>query len=301
MRIACIGTGTLGASWAALFITGTHEVTAWDPATGWQDRLLAALDRYEPQLRELQMPTVRSRLRLCASLGEAVAEAELVQENAPEQIDLKRALVREIASLAPLDSIIASSTSGLLPADIAAGIPNPGRLLVAHPFSPPHLVPAMEIVGTPEMPTERLEAAVEFYRSIGKQPVVLAHAIPGFIGNRLQAAMWREGFHMIAAGEATMEDIDNIIKGGPGLRYGISGPCEAQLGWVDQREAPGEIDEEKWSILMDTDWSRLPGPPLTNALRDILRPQLLAAHAKRLTGDAYEKRLIAVRRAVGNI
>ncbi|TIN32133.1 MAG: L-carnitine dehydrogenase [Mesorhizobium sp.] len=301
MRIACIGTGTIGASWVALFITGTHEVTAWDPATGWQGRLLAALDRYEPQLQELQMPTVRSRLRLCASLGEAVAEAELVQENAPEQIDVKRALVREIASLAPLDSIIASSTSGLLPADIARDIPNPGRLLVAHPFSPPHLVPAMEIVGTPEMPTERLEAAVEFYRSIGKQPVVMSHAIPGFIGNRLQAAMWREGFHMIAAGEATMEEIDNIIKGGPGLRYGISGPCEAQLGWVDRREAPGEIDEERWSILMQTDWSRLPGPPLTDALRDILRPQLLAARAKRLTDDAWEKRLIAVRRAVKNI
>lgn len=301
MRIACIGTGTIGASWVALFITGTHEVTAWDPAAGWQDRLLAALDRYEPQLQELHMPTVRSRLRLCASLGEAVAEAELVQENAPEQIDLKRALVRKIASLAPLDSIIASSTSGLLPADIAADIPNPGRLLVAHPFFPPHLVPAMEIVGTPEMPTERLEAAVEIYRSIGKQPVVMSQAIPGFIGNRLQAAMWREAFHMIAAGEATMEDIDNIIKGGPGLRYGISGPCEGELNWIDP-EASGEINEEKWSILMQTDWSRLPGPPLTDALRDILRPQLLAARAKKgLTGDAWEKRLIAVRRAVGNI
>lgn len=300
MRVACIGTGTIGASWVALFITGTHEVTAWGPRPGWQDRLLAALDRYEPQLRELQMPTVRTRLRLCGSLGEAVAEAELVQENAPEQIELKRVLVREIASLAPLDAIIASSTSGLLPADIARDIPNPGRLLVAHPFSPPHLIRAMEIVGTPEMPTERLEAAVEFYRSIGKQPVVMSHAVPGFIGNRLQAAMWREGFQMIAAGEATMEEIDNIIKGGPGLRYGISGPCEAQLGWIDPKGS-GEIDEEKWSILMDTDWSRLPGPPLTDALRDILRPQLLAARAKRLTGDAWEKRLIAVRRAVENI
>ncbi|RWP57212.1 3-hydroxyacyl-CoA dehydrogenase NAD-binding domain-containing protein [Mesorhizobium sp.] len=101
---------------------------------------IGSLDCYEPQLRELQMPTVRSRLRLCASLGEAVAEAELVQENAPERIDLKRALVREIASLAPLDSIIASSTSGLLPADIAKDLSDPGRLLVAHPFFPPHLV-----------------------------------------------------------------------------------------------------------------------------------------------------------------
>ncbi|KAA3446916.1 hypothetical protein C7I87_29810 [Mesorhizobium sp. SARCC-RB16n] len=301
MRVACIGTGTIGASWIALFITGTHEVTAWDPTPGWQDRLLAALDRHEPQLHELNMPPVRTRLRLCASLGEAVAEAELVQENAPERIDLKRALVREIASLAPLDSIIASSTSGLLPADIARDISDPGRFLVAHPFFPPHLIPAMEIVGTPEMPTERLEAAVDFYRSIGKQPVLMSHAIPGFIGARLMAAMWREAFHMIAAGEVSMEDIDNIIKGGPGLRYGISGPCEGQLGWVDQREAPGEIDEERWSILMQTDWSRLPGPPLTDALRDILRPQLLAAHAKRIPDEEWEKRLIAVRRAVENI
>ncbi|WEX79687.1 3-hydroxyacyl-CoA dehydrogenase NAD-binding domain-containing protein (plasmid) [Sinorhizobium numidicum] len=270
MRIACIGTGEIGASWVALFMTGTHEVTAWDPAPGWQDRLVAALDRYEPQLQELHLPIVRTRLRLCATLAEAVAEAELIQENAPEQIDLKRALVREIASLAPLDSIIASSTSGLLPGDIARDIPNPGRLLVAHPFSPPHLVPAMEIVGTPEMPRERLEAAVELYRSIGRQPIVVSQAIPGFIGNRLQAAMFREAFHMIAADEATMEEIDSIIKSGPGLRYGISGPCEAQLGWVDRPEAPGEINEEKWSILMDSDWSRLPGPPLTNALRDLL-------------------------------
>ncbi|WP_352855865.1 3-hydroxyacyl-CoA dehydrogenase NAD-binding domain-containing protein [Mesorhizobium sp. M0902] len=139
MRIACIGTGAIGANWVAMFITGTHEVTAWESDAGLAGSSIGRLDRYEPQLRELQMPTVRSRLRLCVSLGEAVAEAELVQENAPEQIDLKRALVREIASLAPLDSIIASSTSGLLPADIASDIPNPGRLLVAHPFFPPHL------------------------------------------------------------------------------------------------------------------------------------------------------------------
>ncbi|PBB29868.1 3-hydroxybutyryl-CoA dehydrogenase [Mesorhizobium sp. WSM3868] len=261
---------------------------------------MAGLDRYEPQLRELNRPTARNRLRLCATLGEAVAEAELVQENAPEQLDLKKALVQDIAGLAPVDAIIASSTSGLLPADIAGDIPNPGRLLVAHPFAPPHLVPAMEIVGTPEMPPEKLEAAVQFYRSIGQEPVVMSQAIPGFIGNRLQAAMWREGFHMIAAGEATMEEIDTIIKRGPGLRYSINGPCEGQLDWIDP-QASGEIDEERWSILMQTDWSRLPGPPLTDALRDILRPQLLAARARKLTDEAWGNGLIAMRRAADTI
>jgi carnitine 3-dehydrogenase len=212
--VAVIGTGVIGAGWAALFLAHGLDVVATDPAPGAEERLRAALEG-----------AVTDRLRFVADAGEAAAGADFVQENGPEREDVKHALFAVLDEAARPDVILASSSSGLLPSDIARGCPHhPERVVVGHPFNPPHLIPLVEVVPGRRTTPEVVDRAVEFYTAVGKRPIRLAHELPGHVANRLQAALWQEAYSLVERGVATVADIDTAIAYGPGLRWAVLGP-----------------------------------------------------------------------------
>ncbi|GAA1813812.1 MULTISPECIES: 3-hydroxyacyl-CoA dehydrogenase NAD-binding domain-containing protein [Brevibacterium] len=228
MRTAIIGTGVIGAAWAAGFLAAGHEVTAFDPAPGAADRLhddvRSALETTHPEALERL-----DQLRFSGSLAEAVGEADFVQENGPERLEVKQAILAEIDAAAPTSAIIASSTSGFGPSAIAASAEvAPERIVVGHPFNPAHLIPLVEVVTAPGAPEEIGERAIEVYRAIGKKPIRVRAELPGHVVNRLQAALWQEAYSLIDRGVVSVEDIDTAISYGPGLRWAVLGPLAVQ-------------------------------------------------------------------------
>ncbi|MBE1493401.1 3-hydroxyacyl-CoA dehydrogenase [Amycolatopsis lexingtonensis] len=212
--VAVVGTGVIGESWARLFLEGGLDVVATDPAPGAEERLRSALD---------DVPT--DRLRFVPDAGEAAAAADFVQENGPEREDVKHALFAVLDEAARPDVILASSSSGLVPSVIARGCPHhPERVVVGHPFNPPHLIPLVEVVPGRDTAPEVVDRAVAFYTSIGKRPIRLAREVPGHVANRLQAALWQEAYSLVERGVATVADIDAAIANGPGLRWAVLGP-----------------------------------------------------------------------------
>ena len=219
-RVAVIGTGVVGASWAAYFLAHGMDVAASDPAPGAEERLRAFIARARPDLRQLGL-TGDGRLSFHAEAERAVADAEFVQENAPEREELKRDLLARLDRAAPPGVIIASSTSSLLRSRMVRDCPTPARIIIAHPFNPPHLVPLVELVGE-DQPAVQWAAA--FYRAIGKRPIILKREATGHIANRLTAALWREALYILEQGIGEVEDIDAAVAYGPGLRWAHMGP-----------------------------------------------------------------------------
>jgi 3-hydroxyacyl-CoA dehydrogenase len=227
-RVAVVGTGVIGASWAAHFLAYGLDVTATDPAPGAGDRLRDAVQAHRAGLCPVDGASP-GRLTFTADLVGAVAGADFVQENGPERQDLKRDLVRALDAATPVDTVIASSSSGLLPSDIQAACEQrPGRVLVGHPFNPPHLIPLVEVVGGERTTEDAIERAMRFYRDVGKRPIRIRRELPGHIANRLQAALWREAYSLVEQGAATVADIDTAIAYGPGLRWALLGPFANQ-------------------------------------------------------------------------
>ncbi|WP_410633225.1 3-hydroxyacyl-CoA dehydrogenase NAD-binding domain-containing protein [Amycolatopsis sp. cmx-4-83] len=212
--VAVVGTGVIGASWAALFLANGLDVVATDPAPGAEERLRSVLEG-----------TPTDRLRFVTDAGEAAAAADFVQENGPEREDVKHALFAVLDEAARPDVILASSSSGLLPSVIARGCPqHPERVVVGHPFNPPHLIPLVEVVPGQDTAPEVVDRAVAFYASVGKRPIRLTREVPGHLANRLQAALWQEAYSLVERGIATVADIDTAIAYGPGLRWAVLGP-----------------------------------------------------------------------------
>lgn len=220
MRVAVVGCGTVGASWAALFLAHGLDVSATDPAPGARERLERFVERALAQLADLGCAG-GGTLTFHDAMADALEGAGFVQENAPENEALKRRLLAEIDALVPPEVTVASSTSALLRSAIVAECRTPGRHVVAHPFNPPHLLPLVEIVG--DDPAV-VEDACAFYRSLGRHPVVLRREMPGHIANRLSSALYREAVHLVEQGVASVADIDAAISHGPGLRWAIMGP-----------------------------------------------------------------------------
>lgn len=218
--VAVIGCGTVGASWAALFLAGGYDVIATDPASGAEAGLMAFIARARPQLAELGF-VGDGALSFTENLEEAVGSADFVQENAPENEAFKRDFLARIDALAPEHAIVASSTSALLRSRIVADCAGKHRHIVAHPFNPPHLLPLVEIVGEDDTVVER---ACAFYRSLGRRPIVLKREAPGHIANRLSSALYREAVSLVEQGIASVADIDAAVSDGPGLRWAIMGP-----------------------------------------------------------------------------
>lgn len=226
-RVAVVGTGVIGSSWVAHFLSCGMQVLATDPAAGAEARLQADLDAIWPIIGRLgHVPSqARDRLEFTTDLAQALHRTTFVQENAPEDKAKKQQLMRDLDALAPSGVLVASSSSGLLPSDLQALCERePARIIVGHPFHPPHLMPLVEVVGGRATDPATLDRAMAFYRSVGKRPIRIRRELPGHVANRLQAALWREAFSLVEQGAATVEDIDTAVMHGPGLRWALLGP-----------------------------------------------------------------------------
>lgn len=252
-QIAILGAGLIGAAWAALFRHHGADVRIWDPMPEALETAEARMAIPLAQLAEIA-PDVgrRGKLTVCTSLEEAVAGAYLVQENAPESIPIKHALFEQVEPLMLPEAVLASSTSALTWSDLSPGLQDPSRLITAHPFNPPHLVPLVEIYGTD---TARIEKAEALYRAAGRVPVRLKKDATGHIANRLASALWREAVFMVQDGIADVEAIDAALVNGPGLRWSVLGAHMAYHlgggagGMAGYLAHLGPSQERRWSAL----------------------------------------------------
>src|ERR1700688_4161043 len=224
--VTIIGTGVIGASWAALFLAKGLKVVATDVAPNAE----AALDRFVeaawPALKRLGLSpgASQSNLSFTPDLAAAVRGADLVQENGPERIEFKKKLYGQLDELLPPDVIIASSSSGLTMSEIQSGCAShPERCVIGHPFNPPHVVPLVEIVGGAKTSEDTIQRVSEFYTGMGKRTVRLHKEVPGHVANRLQAALAREVYYLVAEGVVSVADVDTALCWGPGLRWGVMG------------------------------------------------------------------------------
>jgi len=226
-RVAVIGAGAIGASWAAIFLAHGFEVAATDPAAGAEDFARRFINDAWPTLQKLGLVVPGAsaqRMSFRRGVAAAVNGAEFVQESAPEREDLKIELFAEIDAALPGDTVIASSSSGLLISRVSAKCKHPQRCVIGHPFNPPHLIPLVEVVGGAKTSAQALAAAMDFYRELGKRPIHIRKEVRGHVANRLQAALWREAIHLVAEGVVSVADADAAIAFGPGLRWALMGP-----------------------------------------------------------------------------
>jgi carnitine 3-dehydrogenase len=223
--VAVVGAGAIGASWAALALSHGLDVVATDPDPGAEARLRAEL---EQRLGELGTTAAPDRTRFTSDAADAVAGAHLVMECGPERLALKRELFEALDAATAPDVLLASSSSGLAPSDFQRGCRHPERVLVTHPFNPPHLMPLVEVVGGELTSEEALDSAMAVMRHLGKRPVRLRRELPGHVANRLQAALWREAYHLVDEGVVSVTDLDLAISSGPGLRWALLGPFATQ-------------------------------------------------------------------------
>ena len=225
-RIAIVGTGVIGASWAAEFLAKGFDVIATDPAPNAEANLRKYVDAAWPALtaKGLADKASRDRLTFTLDMKKAVSGADLVQENGPERKDFKIQLFAEMDAATPPDSIIASSSSGLTMSVMQSACKHPERCVIGHPFNPPHMIPLVEVVGGEKTSPDAVRRAIEFYASIGKKPIHLRKEVVGHVANRLQAAIYREVVNLINLGVVDVADADTAVCWGPGLRWGVMGP-----------------------------------------------------------------------------
>ena len=266
--VAIIGAGVIGAGWAAHFLRMGYDVTAWDPGPDAASRLNALVDAAWPTLERLGLRpgAARDRLRFACDLADAVAGTGFVQESAPEVLAAKVALLAELDAVTSADVIISSSTSGFAMSDMAVEAANPGRFVVGHPFNPPYLIPLVEVVGGKDTDPAAVAWAEKFYAHAGKVCLTMDREVPGFVGNRLQEALWREALHMIDSGQATVQQIDDAITYGPGLRWALMGPMLTFHLAGGQGGMAHMLDHFGPALLEP--WTRLTAPALTPRLRD---------------------------------
>jgi 3-hydroxyacyl-CoA dehydrogenase len=263
-KIAIIGTGVIGASWAALFLARGLEVIATDVAPDAETALKRFVKAAWPALERLGLAAgaSQSHLAFTGDLPTAVRAADLVQENGPERIDFKKKLYRQLDELLSADVIIASSSSGLTMSEIQSDCRlHPERCVIGHPFNPPHLVPLVEIVGGNKTSDATIQRASEFYTSLGKQAVRLHKEVPGHVANRLQAALAREVYYLVADGVVSVTDVDKALCWGPGLRWGIMG--NVLLNHLGGGQGGIEHFFEQFTGPMTAWWKVLGSPELT--------------------------------------
>jgi len=268
--VGIVGAGVIGGGWALHYLRMGFDVDVYDPAPHAGGGLLRLRDTAWPVLERLGLRPGAStgRLSFHADLAGAVAEADLVQENGPEDGAVKRRILADIDRVTPPEVIIASSTSGFAMTMLQADCVNPQRCVVGHPFNPPYLIPLVEVVGGKLTDPAAVDWLTGFYRAVGKRPLRLSRELPGFVANRLQEAMWREALHMVATGEATVEEIDASIAHGPGLRWALMGPILTFHLAGGARGMAHMLDHFGAALLEP--WTRLQAPPLTEELRERL-------------------------------
>jgi 3-hydroxyacyl-CoA dehydrogenase len=263
-RVAIVGTGLIGASWASLFLAKGLQVVATDPAPNAEASLRKFVETAWLPLKRLGLSAgaSQSNLKFTTDLAQAVAGVDLVQENGPEQIEFKQKLYGQLDELLPPEVIIASSSSGLTMSEIQKGAKtHPERCVIAHPFNPPHLIPLTEIVGGAKTSEATIQRVTEFYSSIGQKTVRVNKEMPGHVANRLQSALAREVYYLVAEGVVSAADVDTALSWGPGLRWGVMGNMMLNhLGG-----GPGGIEHffHQFSGPMTAWWKTLGSPVLT--------------------------------------
>jgi carnitine 3-dehydrogenase len=300
--VACIGAGVIGGGWVAYFLARGYRVVAWDPAEDAETRLRHLVGLAWPALTELGLADGASidNLVVEPDLATACAQAEFVQESAPEDLELKRTLLADIDAVTPADVVIGSSTSGYGMSDMQVRCAHPERTVVGHPFNPPYLIPLVEVVGGEATSPEAVTWAADFYRHAGKSVITMDREVPGFIANRLQEALWREALHMVNAGEATVEQIDLSITDGPGLRWPIHGPMLTFHLAGGQGGMAHMLDH--FGPSLQSPWTRLVAAELTPELRDAVVDGCEREAAGRSIDDLVAERdrgVIAILRALG--
>jgi 3-hydroxyacyl-CoA dehydrogenase len=290
-QVTIIGTGVIGASWAAFFLAKGLDVVATDIAPDAQTSLRRFVDAAWPALERLGLAPGASPTRLVftANLAAAVKGADLVQENGPERIDFKKRLYAQLDELLPPNVIIASSSSGLTMSEIQSGCPShPERCVIAHPFNPPHLIPLVEIVGGAKTSEETIRRATEFYTALGKRTVRLHKEVPGHVANRLQAALAREVYHLVDQGVVSVADADSALCWGPGLRWGIMG----QVVLNHLGGGPGGMEHflQQFTGPMTAWWKVLGSPQLTPELQQKLIAGVHAEVGSRSIDDLAAER-----------
>ncbi len=273
-QAAIIGGGVIGAGWISRLVENGIDVTVYDPADDAADKIEAVLENSRYAYSKL-LSAARAKegsICFCQSIAEAVKDAELVVESVPERLDIKQKVYAEIEIAADKDSIIASSTSGIMPSDLQAKMTNPERLLVAHPFNPVYLLPLVELVGGKQTSMATIERAREIFISVGMHPLHVKKEIEAFIADRLLEAIWRESLWLVKDGIATTQDVDDAVRFGFGLRY-------AQMGVFDTyRVAGGEAGMRhfmaQFGPCLKWPWTRLMDvPEFTDELVDLIAGQ----------------------------
>ena len=274
--VTIIGTGVIGASWAALFLARGLDVVATDVAPDAEEKLRQFVDAAWPALETLGLSAgaSRSRLRFEPDLDAAIANTDFIQENGPERLPFKQELFARLDAALPPEVIIATSSSGLKMSDVQQSCAkHPERCVVGHPFNPPHLIPLVELVGGTLTSEQTIERVAAFYTGLGKKTIRLHKELPGHVANRLQAALFREVVHLVAEGVVSVADADTAVCWGPGLRWGVMGPAMLfHLGG-----GPGGIEHF---------FDQFTGP-LTNWFHDLGTPEL--------TPDVCQKMIAGVR------
>ncbi|MGF1624403.1 MAG: 3-hydroxyacyl-CoA dehydrogenase [Alphaproteobacteria bacterium] len=231
-KVALVGAGLVGRGWAIAFARGGCAVTLYDSQPGAAERTRNAIAPLLAELAAVDLlnghasETVMNRIAVATELDAALADADHVQENAPEDLAVKRALWADLDRLAPSGAVLASSTSAILPSAFSEGLQGRARCLVAHPINPPYLVPAVEVVPAPWTGQEAVDRTASLMRDIGQKPIVMKREIDGFIMNRMQGVLLEEAFRLVADGYASAEDVDAGIRDGLGLRWAFMGPFE---------------------------------------------------------------------------
>ena len=267
-KVAVIGTGVIGTGWIIRFLFNKKKINIYDPNTKQKKFLIKEIKRVKPILKKFYKNKIdiKSQLKFCKTLEEAVKDVDLIQENAPENENLKTKIIKEISLYAKKTSIISSSSSGLLPTKIQAKCINPQRVIIAHPFNPVYLLPLVEIVPGKKTDLKIIIKAEKFYSNIGMKTLVLKKELPGYLSDRLQESMWRESLHIINEGYASTQDLDDAIIYGPGLRWSLMGT------FLTFHLAGGEMGMkhmlEQFGPALKLPWTKLKAPKLTESLKN---------------------------------
>ena len=267
-NIAVIGIGVIGTGWIIRFLYNQKKIKVYDPNLEQKKNLLKEIKRVEPALRKIYKKKINlsKQLEFSDSLEEAVQNADLIQENAPENETLKKNLIKEISQYSKINAIIASSSSGLLPSKIQSKCKNPKRLIIAHPFNPVYLLPLVELVAGKQTDKKFINKANIFYSNIGMKTLILKKELPGYLSDRLQESMWRESLHIINEGYASTQDLDDAIIYGPGLRWSLMGT------FLTFHLAGGKMGMahmlEQFGPALKLPWTKLKAPTLNNKLKN---------------------------------
>jgi len=268
--VAMIGSGLIGAGWTAFFLAKGLQVRAYDPDPAAFARMSTSIAAVWPAMQRagLAGEGAPPPFIACESVEAACAGAGFIQENGPENLETKRLLMQQIDAAADPGAVIASSTSSLLPSDFQSLAERPDRIIAAHPFNPPSLLPLVEVVGGVLTAPEAVDWAMAFFIRLGKRPIRVRREVPGYVANRMTAALYREAVDLVASGVASVEDVDAAIANGPGLRWAVMGPhllyhlgggSGGYRGYLDHL---GPAQERRWDTLRTA--------PLTEPLKAAL-------------------------------